>query len=325
MVDEVFHAQGRQVGKIEVQTPIIAPSFSSRGFPQISELWRYLQYKLYGICLISSFDVSEGSIPKDIMDVINVVIFDSGLYETNSQIIDYTGRHAPVAPVSWTRIQYHKTVSSLGDIGNMILVNFDHSNSIEKQIESASEDFSHVWNAASDFLVKPESQSELVNLARLSKYSLSLSQFNIIGVTARESGDSFLKRCSSIVMLRDLMNNAGLNLPIHVFGAITPLEVLTYFFCGADIFDGLNWLRLGFRDHASIPIEEAVVENMKWNLTDFDLLDGEWTHNLQFLYQLQEALRLYTISGDLGSLSVDFPIACKAVYIAEIAGAKIRK
>ena len=74
----------------------------------------------------------------------------------------------------------------------------------------------------------------------------ALKRFSVIGIAAREAGSSFLKRCSSIVMLRNLLNDAGLDMPIHVFGAINPYEALAYFFCGADIFDGLNWLRLAF-------------------------------------------------------------------------------
>ena len=84
-------------------------------------------------------------------------------------------------------------------------------------------------------------------------------------------GDSLVKRCSAVVMLRDAMGDAGLDAPIHIFGAINPMEVLTYFFCGADVFDGLNWLRLAFRKHGSIAIEEAAFEGQNSNLDDCDL------------------------------------------------------
>ena len=125
-------------------------------------------------------------------------------------------------------------------------------------------------------------------------------------------------------MLRDLLNDVSMDTPIHVFGAINPSEVLTYFFCGADIFDGLNWLRLAFRAHGSIPIDEAVMEDLKWNLTDQDLLTSEWTSNLGFLYRLQEAMQRYATNGDLESLVEEFPIARQSARMAEIAGAEIR-
>ena len=165
----------------------------------------------------------------------------------------------------------------------------------------------------------------MVNLAKLAQYPEPLSEFSVIGITAREIGNSFLNRCRSVVMLRDLLNQAGLDTPIHIFGAINPYEILTYFLCGADIFDGLNWLRLSFRNHASVPIDEAAMENMKWNLPEMDLLTSEWTRNLHFLYRLQTTLHEYAENGDLGFLMEEIPLARRATYIAETAGAEIRK
>ena len=39
--------------------------------------------KLYGVCLVSVFDVAEGRIPSDVTEFVNVVFLDSGLFETN--------------------------------------------------------------------------------------------------------------------------------------------------------------------------------------------------------------------------------------------------
>ena len=84
--------------------------------------------------------------------------------------------------------------------------------------------------------------------------------------------------------------DAGLVLPIHVFGAITPQEILAYFFCGADVLDGLNWLRLLFREDGPIPIEAAAFEGTNAGLTDWELHTAGWTANLRILYRLQTAL-----------------------------------
>ncbi len=319
---EYPHADIRRIHKLEVSTPLIAPSFSSRGFPHISNVWEEFKHKLYGVCLVSAFDVAVGRIPADATDVVNVVIVDSGLYETSKEYS--SGKlHASALTGEWTRARYHDSVRDIGQKGNVILVNFDEAGKLEEQIERSSEDFSHAPRAVSDFLVKPTDPTGLVNLPKLTQHQEALRQFDIIGITAREVGNSFLRRCGSVVTLRNLLNDTGLSTPIHVFGAINPYEVLTYFLCGADIFDGLNWLRLAFRSHASLPVDESAMEDMKWNLTDLDLLAEEWTHNLRFLYQLQEALRRYAANGDLASLIEEFPLARQAAYIAEIAGAEI--
>ena len=322
---ECPHAQVRRVHKLGVGTPLIAPSFSSRGFPYLSDIWEEFRHKLYGVCLVSAFDVAGGRIPEGVADMVNVVIVDSGLYETNKGWLESGDRHVPPPDTRWTRKQYHETVKRIGDGGNAMLINFDHVGTLEDQIDRASKDFSLAPHAASDFLIKPTDVTEWVNIPKLSQYLEALKQFDAIGITARESGGSFLKRCSSIVTLRELLNDAGLDTPIHVFGAINPYEVLAFFFCGADIFDGLNWLRLAFRSDGSVPIDESALEDMKWNLPEADLHSEEWTNNLRFLYRSQEAMQEYALNGNFESLVEEFPIARRAARIAEIAGAEIRK
>ena len=318
------HAQRREIKKVEAPTPLVVPSFSSRGFPQLAELWEECRHRLYGVALTSSYDIAEQLISTDAIDAVNLAFLDSGQYETNDQFVNFSGRHIPAPSASWTRDRHHQTLETIDNTANIVLVNFDRPRKIDEQVISASEDFSVVPSAATDFLVKPEPNTSLVNVAHLSTRSEDLGQFDVIGITAREAGSALLARCRSVVMLRDTLTEAGLDLPIHVFGAITPKEVLTYYFCGADIFDGLNWLRQAFRDYEAIPIEEAAFEAMKWTKAEPDLFDAERTHNLRVLYRLQEALRQYSDSGDMEFLEKEFPSARQAATLAEIAGAEIR-
>ena len=321
---EYPHADIRRIDKLEVNTPLIAPSFSSRGFPDVSNVWEEFKHKLYGVCLVSAFDIAEGRIPADAPDMVNVIIVDSGLYETRREY-RLEKLHGSAMNFDWTRDRYKETVRDIGQKGNVVLVNFDEVGKLEEQIKKSSENFFYAPHAVSDFLVKPTDPTVLVNVPKLIHHQDALKQFDIIGITAREVGNSFLSRCSSVVTLRNLLNDMGTDTPIHIFGAINPYEVLTYFFCGADIFDGLNWLRLAFRSHASLPVDESAIEYMKWNLPDQYLLAEEWTNNLRFLYQLQEALQRYAANGELACLIDEFPLARQAAYIAEIAGAEIRR
>ena len=323
MQAESPHAQRRRVNKLELPTPLIAPSFSSRGFPYISDVWEEFKYKLFGVCLVSAFDIARGRVPTSVADMVNVVILDSGAYEIQGGSVNGGELLASSPPDIWTSEHYREAVKLVGDRKNLILVNFDRIGSMENQIGGAIQDFSFFPQAASDFLVKPADGMEWVNIPKLSHHLETIQQFSVIGITAREIGSSLLRRCNSIVTLRDLLGDAGLETPIHVFGAIHPYEVLTYFFCGADIFDGLNWLRFAFRGNSSVPIDESAMEDMKWNLTDSDLSGEVWTRNLGFLYRLQEELQKYTADGDIEALVEEFPIARQAAQIAEIAGAEI--
>ena len=192
-----------------------------------------------------------------------------------------------------------------------------------QQIKHAVEDFSHAPHAASDFLVKPEFPSQLVNVARLATHSEELKQFNIVGMTAEEAGDSLKKRCRMVVMLRNALLDAGLDLPIHVFGALKPIEVLAYFLCGADVFDGLSWLRFSFNGNGSTPIEEAAFDDEKADLAAFELRIAEGRANLGVLYRLQTSMNRYCTTRNLGDLTRDFPLASRAARVAELAGAVI--
>ena len=325
MEAEYSHGQARRVHKLGVRTPLIVPSFSSRGFPNLSDIWEEFSHKLYGVCLVSAFDVAEGCIPVNVNDMVNVVFWDSGLFETSSERVESNGHDAPSKGVKWTREQYHETLELIAETANALVVNFDEVGNLEDQICKATEDFSLTPHAASDFLVKPTDDSEWVNLPKLGLHIDQLSQVSVVGIAAREAGDSLLTRCGSIVMLRDMLNEAGLETPIHVFGAINPYEVLAYFFCGADIFDGLNWLRCLFRNCGSIPIGESATENFRWNLTDSELQIQAWTSNLRLLFQLQEEIQRFGAGGSLESLVGEFPIVREAAHIANIAGAEIRK
>ena len=325
MQDERPHGQVRRIDKVGVPTPLLVPSFSSCGFRRVAEIYGEMRDKLYGVCLVSASDLASGCIPVDVIDKVNVTVIDSGMYESRKQADECIVRGLPAANCPWSRDDYFAIAAGVDAAANGILVNYDGYEPLEQQIRRAAEDFSHAHNTANDFLVKPESPARLVNVARVAKHVDELTQFDIIGITAREAGDSLTQRCRTVVTLRDALDDANLNLPVHVFGAITPLEVLTYFFCGADVFDGLNWLRLAFRERGSIPIEETAFEEMKPNLHDFELFAEAWSANLSFLYRLQVSLQRYALTRDFGELAVEFPSVVRAARIAELAGAVISK
>ena len=323
MSDEQPHGQLRRIEKLEASTPLLVPSFSSRGFPFVGNIYSEMKDKLFGVCLASALDLARSHMPPSVTKDVNLVFIDSGLYEARHEGLLDGGAFSPSEVPNWTRAQYLAVASTIAKSDNVVLVNYDQDNDLERQIREARGDFSTAPHAAMDFLAKPESPERLLNVGRMAKYAKDLGEFDILGITAREAGDSLVDRCRTLVMLRDALCDAHLNRPMHVFGAISPLEVLTYFFCGGDVFDGLNWLRLGFRGQASIPIEEAAFEDGKAGMNEADLFVGEWTANLGHLYRLQTVLQEYARSHNLSELAKAYPLACKAARIAKLAGAVV--
>ncbi len=316
---EMRQAQTRRVAGLGIATPMIVPSFSSRRFPDVAMIHAAVSHNLYGVSLVSAPDVANGFLPAEALLATNVVVLDSGGYETNNV---YPTQELCSCDNQWSLERYRTSVADIQELANVVAVSFDRYSGLESQIEGASEDMSIAQTASFDFLIKPRSGQQIVNIAELSRHVMQLSQFPVIGVTAREIGYSFLNRCRSIVTLRTILDESQLAIPIHVFGAIRPFEVLTYFLCGADIFDGLDWLRFEFRPGNDIPLDSIAWEHMQWIQPDEALRWNSWSNNLNFLYRLQQAIREYATGGDFDDLTDEFPDAIGAARIAHLAGAQ---
>jgi hypothetical protein len=44
------------------------------------------------------------------------------------------------------------------------------------------------------------------------------------------------------------MDEKNITIPIHIFGSLDTVTTPLYYFAGADIFDGLSWLRFVYHD-----------------------------------------------------------------------------
>lgn len=322
MLRDHFHPGARAIRQVGMETPLLVPSFSSRGFPQVAGLYRNLRHDLYGVCLVSAFDVSTRRLDVELADVADLVLLDSGVYETKPIAVAADGYDPAPSDSAWVRNSYRDYLRAVGPNANVLAVSFDHYGPIERQIELACEDFTYAPSAASDFLVKPISTDALLDARCVAERAGTFSGFQVLGVTERELGDSLLDRCRTLIVLRDALAEAGGSTPIHVFGTITPGAVLSYFFCGADIFDGLNWLRFVYDGPELRPISEAALDDGEWEQPDELRFLRHSRRNLRVLRQLQDAMRSYCLSGDLGALVSAFPVAEAASRVAAAAGSR---
>ena len=65
----------------------------------------------------------------------------------------------------------------------------------------------------------------------------------VVGVAENELGPGIRTRLRSMARLRAALSDAGIEKPIHIFGASDPQNLALYCLAGADIFDGVNWSR----------------------------------------------------------------------------------
>src|SRR4051812_2740879 len=69
-------------GKIVAATPILVPSFSSKGFPDIADLVVSASEIITDTCLVSAYDVHYKQIETDV-SFAEFVFLDSGGYESS--------------------------------------------------------------------------------------------------------------------------------------------------------------------------------------------------------------------------------------------------
>lgn len=280
--------RNRLIRRFGAATPFVVPSYSSRGFPEVSEIVDVTRTSLFGSCLVSAFDISIAG-ASDLGALADVVVLDSGLYETRAYLAASDEHGVPPSHAQWDRQAYRAVLATINaESSNVLAVSFDEYAPIDVQLQLALDDFNSVPRTGRTFLAKPATPGEPIDLGALAAALGGFDDLDVLGVTERELGRSPLERCRALLALR---SSLGDQLPIHVFGTITPGAMLAYYFCGADIFDGLNWLRYAYTPGGLSPISEAALLRDEWDAHDDFVRLRVWEGNLRYLRYFQSWLR----------------------------------
>lgn len=257
------HPQGFQL-----RTPLLVPSFSSKGFdvarrgPRskklISECSQYLQVfadRLQKGFLVSAYDLhhqllapareltTRNKFADSLWSSPRVLFIDSGLYEQRIGSDSHEPLQEMRLPAGWIEDDFVQLARKLPKEAPIALVSWDRLEPYRSQIDAAQSFFSGHREFLSVFLLKPEEEGRFHQISELAPHAGRLAAFDVIGVTEKELGDSVVERMAAVARLRDLLDSEQIERPIHVFGALDPLHTPLYFAAGADIFDGLSWLR----------------------------------------------------------------------------------
>ena len=260
---------------VEFSTPLLIPSLSSGALglmlfqdspkktPEMTPCSIVHSRTLIGgieeSLLISAYDIKYGLLED--MDAFRsgfrnsryaqprVLVIDSGWYE---KIGSPPGSPFAVdvgEPQPWEKADYAYVIDGLDEDACPIVVSWDHTGPYEEQIQRAQDFFGGRGHLVSVLLLKPPSGSRFHHFDKLSgEHVANLRAFDIIGVTERELGESILDRLVNTSKLRELLDAKGVSHPIHIFGGLDPLITPLYFAAGAEIFDGLGWLRYAYRE-----------------------------------------------------------------------------
>ena len=280
-------------------TPMLIPSISSRANIPIKKILETIPSYVTGPLLISSYDLNYMN--KDFPDISfpELVFLDSGGYEVakEKEIADI-GLYKPNAK-EWNRELHKRTIGNWSNDIPTVLISFDHPNerkTILDQILQARELFQNTPHFLKEFLIKPRSQnSKFIDLKELKQNLSSLNDFDIIGFTEKELGNSVFKRMIAIAKIRQMMEEAGVEKPLHIFGSLDTITTPLYYFSGADIFDGLSWLRFIFDHGNTMYVDSFGPKKIGIEIT----MDDMWTISM-----FQNYLYLNKLTSDLEKFQV---------------------
>jgi hypothetical protein len=290
----------RSIGKINVQTPLVVPSFSSAVLEQPfqPDMYAKLSELMTDASLFSAYDLHLRKIAQEDIWISDVVFVDSGNYELEhiKEVAEQFRESMDARPKKWTFQMYARIIDSLKPppFRKAVLVNYDEKKSLDEQVDDARDFFARHERFASCFLCKPPDKSlHRLNIESLVDNVESIDQFDILGVTEKELGNSLLSRCTNILRIRNALQSRGSDRPIHVFGCLDPLGIVCYFLCGADIFDGTLWLKYGFHENVAFYINNYALLKGTWHNTDGGVAVMSWMWNLRDLTALMLRMRRY--------------------------------
>lgn len=268
-------------GRIDL--PLLVPAFSSKGFAlrgtgngKKRRFYSEVAYELDEFAkrqqrsvLVSAFDIFHGRFhapelprftPQRYLRNSALVFLDSGGYELSDDFDSSEPRIFPHQASTFTKDDYLAVLEAFAKPKTpppLVIANYDHSNigkPIAEQIREARELFRQYPSFATDFILKPWKRDQShIDPADLSDNDIGdLAGFDIIGVAEKDLSRNLFEKIRRIATLRRRLDQQQIATPIHIWGGLEPLATPLFFFAGAEIFDGISWLRYAFRNGVGI-------------------------------------------------------------------------
>jgi hypothetical protein len=286
------------------RTPLLVPSFSSKGFPDVRKIIAYSSEIIEGPILISAYDLHYEKITPP-FDFASLLFLDSGGYEASkdAELSDFGDREH--VPKEWTMEMYETQLAKWRPKVPSVIISYDHPKAklpIREQIARARAMAPGRTDIMREILLKPETDEQtLLKVDSVLPNIHGLAEFDVIGVTEKEIGNSVLSRMQNIARLRQALDKVGIDVPIHVFGSLDTVTTPLYFLAGADIFDGLTWLRFAFYKGQTIYKQNYGALHLSVK-TPAHVIDGRcWNNNYYYITELELQMRRFLNEGNFAS------------------------
>lgn len=277
--------------------PLFFYSYSSKGFQDIGNL---ISNTLQDVpmYLLSLYDYKYHIISEknQIGEMINTTdtryrIWDSGGYELLGNSNHET----------WNEQTYIETANIIPWNNKDILGSYDTPNEeipLKDQIERALELYSKIEGTFyRNLLIHTSYDMDIESLTTILKPYIE--DFHVLGFTEKEIAPTYVHGIRFIRNLRASLSAIQTKhyIPIHIFGCFDMKTVIRFTLAGADIFDGLTWLRYYFSNNEVLYKKELQYALSIGKLTGGDLENEMWRNNITEMNELRSHL-VYSIFTD---------------------------
>jgi len=335
---------------LEIKTPLLIPSFSSKGcvFPkQMSEKPEYTFFQtktklseknnptsgkcseatklinnvsetLTDTMLVSAYDIFHKHIPIPYENATPELIFlDSGGYEVGDTFDYSTIIRSTVIANEWEERHYVEILEAWPDYVPAVFISFDHQGEpVKKQIELAKQLFAKFKREQLyEILIKPVRDEITFNetYKSICDSITELEYFDIIGVAEKELGNSISMIMHNIANIRLALDAAKINAPLHIFGSLDPLTSWLYYISGAELFDGLTWQRYVYSNGQSFYYREHGIISREIEKKEDQIKADILEHNLHYLRDLQLEMVDYSVNINFDNIKYNGEII-KDIY-----------
>jgi len=130
-----------------------------------------------------------------------------------------------------------------------------------------------------------------------------LRGFDIVAVTEKELGNTLLQRLRMLKLLRELLDRTKVSAPLHVFGGLDPLLTPLYVACGAEIVDGVGWLRYAYLEDGAHHLETRALLDLDLDSRVPARIFTTVSRNLLFLRDLKHRLEILAAEQSFAAYS----------------------
>lgn len=299
-----------------METPLLIPSFSSKGFQRadgssaIEDVYRLAIEFVTGVQLVSAYDLHHGHLPRleTMAAKPELTVLDSGGYEIARDDDLSAVFRSNIKPKPWDVEALKHEHAVWPRSMPAIFVSYDNPRIRQpfmKQVQSARQLFRASPDQLHALLIKPESRKQhtLESVLRtVCAHAAELCSFDVVGVTEKELGATMLERMQRIAKLREALDEQGSGIPIHVFGALDPIACCVYFIAGAEIFDGLTWLRYAYDDGRCVYQQDHAALRFGIHSRDSVSRARIISENYYYLESLREHMKDFHASKDFAKL-----------------------